>query len=234
MIRLSILIPVFNESRLLPELLRRLDRLTMPDTEVQLIFVDDASSDDSFSILQNAETHGLAPRFDIRIFRHDRNLGKAAAVRTALGAATGDVVVIQDADLEYDPADLPALMEPIRQGRAGVVFGSRNLTDNPRYSVLYYWGNLFLNAVVFLLYGRRISDMETGCKMMKRAILLDLDLRSDRFNIEPEITAKLLRRRVPILEVPIRYTPRSRAEGKKITAWDGLRALGTLIFWRFA
>lgn len=228
--KLSILVPVYNEARTLPLILDKLFRLRIPDAELEFIFIDDASGDDSSRILEQ----WAAGRQNARLVRHDRNRGKGAAVRTGLACAAGEVVVIQDADIEYDPADLPAMMRPILAGEADVVFGSRNLLDNPRYSRIYYWGNLLLNACVFLLYGKYVTDMETCYKMMKRRIFLDLNLRSNGFDIEPEITAKLLRRGIRIAEVPIHYVPRSRAEGKKITAWDGLRALWTLLKWRLA
>ncbi|MBI4178504.1 glycosyltransferase family 2 protein [bacterium] len=228
--KLSLLIPVFNEARSLPLILDKLARLNIDGVDLEMVFVDDASSDDSFRMIQDF----AAGRPNARVARHDQNRGKGAAVRNALGLATGDIAVIQDADLEYDPEDFHALVKPILAGRADVVFGSRNLMPNPRYSRIYYWGNLLLNACVFLLYGRYVSDMETCYKMMRRPVFLDLDIRSNRFDIEPEITAKLLRRGHAIAEVPIRYVPRTRAEGKKITWKDGAHALWTLLYWRFA
>lgn len=231
--KLSLLIPIYNEERLLPAILEKLDRPDLKkalDVEIEMIFVDDGSTDNSLKILLDR----MDGRPNVRIAGHDRNLGKGAAVRTALSLAHGDVVVIQDADLEYDPMDLPALIAPIREGKADVVFGSRNMTHNPRYSHLYYWGNLLLNAWVGLLYGHYVTDMETCYKMMRRQIFLDLDIRSRGFDLEPEITAKLLRRGHTIAEKPIQYQPRSRAEGKKITVMDGLCAFWSLIYWRFA
>ena len=230
--KLSFLIPVYNESRTLPLILDKLDRPEMKTelgVEMEMIFVDDGSTDDTGRILNE----WMGDRPNVRFARHDRNRGKGAAIRTALELATGDVVIIQDADLEYEPMDIPHLMKPILEGRADVVFGSRNLTHNPRFSRVYYWGNMFLNAAVLILYGRYVSDMETCYKLMRRTIALDLDIRSNGFDIEPEMTAKLLRRGHPIVEIPIRYRPRTRAEGKKITAWDGIRALRALIYWRF-
>ena len=228
MMKLSLLIPVYNESNTLPRVLDKLDRLNLPAAELEMIFVDDASTDGSDRILKEYQVAGK----NVQVVRHEQNRGKGAAIRTALNLASGDVVLIQDADLEYDPEDIPALLEPIRAGRADVVFGSRNLMNNPRYSRLYYWGNLLLNVSVFLLYGKYVSDMETCYKMMRRNILVGLDLQSNGFDIEPEITAKLLRSARPIAELPIRYHPRTRKEGKKITAWDGVRALWALLKWR--
>lgn len=227
--KLSLLIPVYNESAALPAVLDQLGRLQIPGVESELIFVDDASTDGGDKILRE-KLSGIP---NARLARHDRNQGKGAAIRTALTLAQGDIVVVQDADLEYDPADLSNLLKPILEGKSDVVYGSRNLIDNPRYSRLYYWGNLFLNFSVLLLYGRYVSDMETCYKMMRRRTFLDLNIQSNGFDLEPEITAKLIRRGLPILEIPIRYSPRSRAEGKKITVWDGLRALWTLLYWRF-
>lgn len=229
--KLSLLIPVYNEARTIPALLDKLDLLELPaGVERELIFVDDASTDGSDRILRDM----LAGKAGVKIIRHPKNLGKGAAIRSAAAQAVGDIVVIQDADLEYDPADLSTLITPILEGRSDVVFGSRNLVDNPRYSWIYYWGNMLLNACVFMLYGRYITDMETCYKMMRRQIFMDLNIQSNSFDIEPEITAKLLKRKLPILEIPIRYHPRTRAEGKKITALDGLRAIRALLFWRFA
>lgn len=228
--KLSLLIPVYNESACLPALLDRLEKLRVPGLELEFVFVDDASSDDSFGIIENR----FSPKPDVVMVRHPENRGKGAAVRTALSKAGGDIVVIQDADLEYDPDDLAHMVRPILEGRTDVVFGSRNLRSNPRYSPLYFAGNMFLNVCVGILYGKYVSDMETCYKMMKRDVFLGLGLCSDGFDIEPEITGKLLRQRRPIAEIPIQYRPRSRAEGKKITVWDGVRALGALIRWRFA
>ncbi len=227
--KLSLLIPVYNESRLLPAALDKLSALNIAGVDLEFVFVDDASTDGGPATIER----WIAGRNPAKFIRHPKNLGKGAAVRSALAAATGDVVVIQDADLEYNPDDLPALIHPILKGEADVVFGSRNLLDNPRYSKLYFWGNLLLNACVFVLYGHYVSDMETCYKMMRREIFLSLNLRANQFDIEPEITAKLLRQGRHIHEIPIRYAPRTRAEGKKITWRDGIAALRTLIRWRF-
>lgn len=224
------LIPVYNEARTLPKILEKLAAFAIPGAETELVIVDDGSTDGSRPILESFEK--TSP--NVHLFFHGKNMGKGAAIRTALAQATGDVAVIQDADLEYDPDDLPVMLEVIRRGNADIVFGSRNLEANPRYSRIYYWGNMMLNLSVFLLYGKYVSDMETCYKMMRRNIFTRLNLSSNGFDIEPEITAKLLRLGHKIAEVPIRYNPRTRAEGKKITAFDGVIALWRLLCWRFA
>lgn len=217
--KLSVLIPVFNEEKSVKELLERV--LAVP-CEKELVVVDDCSSDNTWSVLSSLDD----PR--IRIYRHETNQGKGTAIRTALGHATGDLVIIQDADLEYDPNDYPRLMEPILSGDAQVVYGVRDLdSQKPLLSL----GNKFLTFATNLLYGSQISDMETCYKLMPREVMLSLSLQATRFQIEPEITAKLLRRGYHIHEMPIWYEPR---EEKKLSPWkDGLPALWTLLKYRF-
>jgi len=217
--KLSILIPVFNEEESIKELLERV--LAVP-CEKEIVVVDDYSTDNTWSVLNGIQD----PR--IRVYRHKVNQGKGAGIRTALAHATGDLVIIQDADLEYDPNDYPRLLEPILNGRAQVVYGVRDLDSQ---EPLLRLGNKFLTFCTNLLYGSRISDMETCYKLMPREVLLSLNLQATRFQIEPEITAKLLRRGYHIYEIPIWYNPRKE---KKLSPWkDGLPALWTLLKYRF-
>ncbi len=216
---LSVLIPVFNEEETVQELLERV--LAVP-CEKELVVVDDCSTDRTWDVLSSIND----PR--VRVYRHEVNQGKGSAIRTALGHATGDMVIIQDADLEYDPNDYPRLLEPVLNGQAQVVYGVRDLG---RQKFTTRLGNKFLTLCTNLLYSSRISDMETCYKLIPRELMVSLDLQPSRFQIEPEITAKLLRRGHHIHEVPIWYEPR---EEKKLSPWkDGLPALWTLVRYRF-
>jgi dolichol-phosphate mannosyltransferase len=217
--RLSVLIPVYNEGESVRRLLARV--LAVP-AEKELVVVDDCSSDDTWDVLQSVDD----PR--LRLFRHEVNQGKGSAIRTALQHATGDMVIIQDADLEYSPDDYPRLLEPVLNGEARIVYGVRDLNSQ---EFRFRFGNKFLTWCTNVLYGSRIHDMETCYKLMPREVMLELDLQPSRFQIEPEITGKLLRRGYHIHEVPIWYQPRKE---KKLSAWkDGLPALWTLLKYRF-
>jgi len=217
--RLSVLIPVFNEEESVKKLLERV--LSVP-CDKEIVVVDDCSTDNTWNVLNSIQDRR------IRIRRHEINQGKGAGIRTALAHATSDLVIIQDADLEYDPNDYPRLMEPILNGQAQVVYGVRDLDSQ---KLLLSLGNKFLTLATNLLYGSRISDMETCYKLMPRDVMLSLNLHATRFQIEPEITAKLLRRGYHIHEIPIWYEPR---EEKKLSPWkDGLPALWTLLKYRF-
>jgi len=214
-----VLIPVFNEENDVQELLNCV--LAVP-VEKEVIVVDDCSSDNTWGLLNTVKNAG------VRIYRHQVNQGKGTAICTALAHATGDLVIIQDADLEYDPNDYPTLLEPVLNGKAQVVYGVRDLDSQ---KLLLRLGNKFLTFCTNVLYGSRISDMETCYKLMRREVMLSLDLQATRFQIEPEITAKLLRRGYHIHEVPIWYRPR---KAKKLSPWrDGLPALWTLAKYRF-
>jgi dolichol-phosphate mannosyltransferase len=218
--KLSVLIPVFNEEASVAELIRRVAAV---DLALEIIVVDDASTDASRDHLAQLAVPQLV------VIHHPENRGKGAAVRTALAAATGDAVVIQDADLEYFPEDFPALLAPIAAGEADVVYGVRDLTSQPLVRRL---GNHLLTAVTNLLYGTALRDMETCYKMMRGSVARELDLRADRFDIEPEITSRLLSGGHRIHQVPIRYAPR---HVRKLNPWrDGPHALWTLIRLRLA
>jgi glycosyltransferase involved in cell wall biosynthesis len=217
--RLSVLMPVYNERATIEEIVRRVRAVPL---DLELVVVDDGSTDGSTAILRSI------PGID-RLLVHDRNRGKGAALRTALAAATGDVVVVQDADLEYDPRDFVAMFA--RMADAPVVYGSRILGNNPMSHLRFYLGGRLLSWLANRLYGLAITDEPTCYKMMRRDVLASLDLACERFEFCPEVTAKLARRGHAIVEIPIRYEPRKLAEGKKIRARDGWIAIRTL--WRY-
>ena len=217
---LSVLIPVYNEERTLERLLQAVDE--RPEV-TEIVIVDDGSTDGTADILR-----GCTFNHPVQLIRHDRNRGKGAAVRTALAAATGEFAVIQDADLEYDPAELPSLLAPIERGRASIVYGSRSFAAHSAYSFWFVMGNKLVTLWTNVLFNSYLSDMETCYKLMPVAVWRSLDLSANGFDIEPEITAKLLRAGHRIYEVPISYAARGRTEGKKLTWRDGLLALWTL------
>ena len=217
---LSVLIPVYNEERTLERLL---DAVEERPEVAELVIVDDGSTDGTAEILSQ---RGF--RVNARVIRHDRNRGKGAALRTAIAAATGDVALVQDADLEYDPAEFPLLLAPIERGRAEVVYGSRSFAAHSAYSFWFVIGNKLVTLWTNVLFNSYLSDMETCYKLMPLSVWRSLDLRSDGFDIEPEITAKLLKSGRRIYEVPISYAARGRVEGKKLTWRDGVMALWTL------
>jgi dolichol-phosphate mannosyltransferase len=224
---LTVIVPVYNERPIIDRVLQRLLAAPYPDKEI--IVVDDGSTDGTAAVLERWTGHA-----NILVLRHSCNRGKGAAVRTALAHASGAITIIQDADLEYDPADWPRLIEPIRRGEAVVVYGSRYL----RPSRFLPWSRFRLavslfNWLVYLLYGRWLSDEATCYKAMPTALFRALDLRAQRFELCAEITAKVCRLGLPILEVPISYQPRTIAEGKKIGWRDAWSTFWTLLQWRF-
>lgn len=224
---LSVIIPCYNESRTIREVLQAV-RAVKLDKEV--IVVDDHSSDDSYAILQREAEHDDR----LRVIRHPQNMGKGAAIRTGLQHAQGEIVLIQDADLEYDPQDYYALVRPIVEGKVNVVFGSR---FHGTHTGMYFWnalGNHVLTFLTNLLHNAWISDMETCYKVMRTPIMRSLNLESRDFRIEPEIASKVLRQGHRVLEVPISYFGRTYAEGKKIRKIDGFKAILTLVrYWRW-
>jgi glycosyltransferase involved in cell wall biosynthesis len=226
--KLSIIIPVFNEEATLEEIVNRVRATGLAG---EIIVVDDGSSDSSPAILTRLQ-NGLEP--PLQILRHPQNRGKGAAIRTGLAAVTGDLVLVQDADLEYDPADYPVLLAPFADPAVETVYGSRNLRRNPRSNFAFYWGGRLLSWITNWLYGSSITDEATGYKVVKTDLLRQIRLETDGFDFCPEVTGKLLQRGVAIHEVPISYYPRSRDEGKKIQWYDGLIAIWTLAKYRFS
>jgi len=231
--KLSIIIPVYNEEATVSKIIAKVKKVKLPEgLDKEIVVVDDGSSDRSARVLE--ETSG------IKFFRHSKNKGKGAAIRTGLEKATGGIVLIQDADLEYDPNDYFRLVSPILEGKTKVVYGTRLKTlplvffgKAKTPFVAHYLGNRFLSFVTNILYGGSLTDMETCYKVFKRQVVAKMKLESNRFEIEPEITAKILRAGHKILEVPIKTKPRGYEEGKKITWKDGFGAIWTLLKYKF-
>lgn len=224
--KLTVIIPAYNEKKTIGEILDRVQETGLVD---EILVVDDGSTDGTREILQSIDSSR-----PIRVIYHPRNMGKGAAVRTGIQNACGDLVLIQDADLEYDPREYPNLLQPIQEGIADVVYGSRFLGAGRR--PILFWNmvaNKILTLITNILYNNILSDMETGYKVFKRSIVSDIPLHAHGFDFEPEFTAKILKRHVRIFEVPIAFNPRDYSEGKKIKAWDALIALWTLIKYRF-
>ena len=225
---ISIVVPVFNEARTVAEVIQRLTEIKLPAPR-EILVVNDGSTDGTREVLDR-----LPQRPELRIIHAEKNGGKGSAIRIGFAQATGTIVAIQDADLELDPAQLAALTQPILDGRTRVVYGSRFLAGRPDAPWLSVFANQVLTGVTNILFGGRLTDMETCYKVMTRDIAQSLHLESNRFDIEPEITAKLLRAGHSILELPIRFEPRSRAQGKKIGWRDGFRAIQVLFKYRFS
>jgi glycosyltransferase involved in cell wall biosynthesis len=221
-----VIVPVFNERATVAEIVRRMRRVELP-VEVEIVMVDDASSDGTSHILKAIEDS------TVQVVHHAANAGKGAAIRTGLEHARGDLVLIQDADLEYDPDDWPRLLNPVLKGKAQIVYGSR-FTGEHRNMLFTHWvGNRFLSLTTNVLYNTTLSDMETCYKLFDRRVLDGIQINANGFDFEPEITAKILRKGYRIYEVPISYAGREYDEGKKITWKDGFRALWTLVRYRF-
>jgi len=225
---LSIIIPAFNEIKTISEVIKR---VVATPYDKEIIIVDDGSTDGTRDYLeeinQNAKKDGNS---QLKVVFHEKNMGKGAAIRTGIKHAQGDILIIQDADLEYDPKDYPVLLEPILEGKADVVYGSRFLGGPHR--VLYFWhyvGNRFITLLSNMFTDLNLTDMETGYKVFKRDAIEDIEIKSNRFGFEPEITAKIAKKGLRVYEVPISYYGRSYKEGKKITWKDGVKAVFTIL-----
>jgi glycosyltransferase involved in cell wall biosynthesis len=234
-VKISVLIPVYNEERTVEEVVRRVSAIELPK---EIILVDDGSKDRSREILQGLQEENDRandPFNKLKVFFQPFNQGKGAALKTALSHVTGEIVIIQDADLEYDPADYPALLEPIERGQADVVYGTR-FAGGGAHRVLFFWhsmGNRVLTLISNMLTNLNLSDMEVGYKVFRAELLRGIDLESKRFGFEPEITMKLAKKRCRFYEVPISYHGRTYEEGKKITWKDGISALYYMLRFRF-
>lgn len=231
---LSIIIPVFNEEKTIKELLKKVNKVKLPrGISKEIVIVDDCSTDQTTKIIVEQKT------IRYKYIKHQKNLGKGAAVRTGLTHSSGDIIIIQDGDLEYDPGDYVKLLQPVLENSALVVYGTR-LKNYP----LKFWGkdkttlpthliaNRFLTFLTNFLYGGRLSDMETGYKLFRKDVIKNFLIWSKGFDFEPEITAKILKLKIPIIEVPIKVRPRTYKEGKKIGWKDGLMAVWALIKYR--
>lgn len=225
--KLSVVMPVYNEKNTIKEILRQVRSVDLGDLDKEIIVVDDCSTDGTGDILK------LEADSSIKVIRHKKNQGKGAAVRTGLAGATGDMIIIQDADLEYDPEDYLKLIDPVLKGKATVVYGSRFTGERRNMLFWHYVGNRFLSLVTNVLYNTTLSDMETCYKLFSREAIEGIKIKSNKFDFEPEITAKVLRRGVRIYEVPISYAGREMEEGKKISWKDAFPALWALTKYRF-
>jgi glycosyltransferase involved in cell wall biosynthesis len=224
--RLSVVIPIFNEASTLQTIIERVLATGLAN---EILLVDDGSTDGTRALLAT-----LDGQQGIRVILHEKNQGKGAAVRAGIAASRGEVVLIQDADLEYDPRDYPVLLKPIEEGIADVVYGSRFL-GGPRRAVMFWHmiANQLLTLATNILYNTILSDMETGYKVFRREVLQGITLRANRFDFEPEFTAKILKRKAHVYEVPISFNPRDYTEGKKIKLKDAFMAIWALVKYRF-
>ena len=228
--KLSIIVPVYNEEKTLVAILNKIKKIRLKNIKKEIVIVDDASTDHTKKILLKLKER------NIKIFFHQKNHGKGAAIRTGFKHATGDIILIQDADLEYDPEEYPKLLKLIMEGKAKVVYGTRTSYITSHLKEMYLphvFGNLFLTFATNILYNSKITDMETGYKVFRKEVIKNMKLRATRFDLEPEITAKILKSGYKIHEIPITFKARTFVEGKKITWIDGIKAVYYLIKYRF-
>jgi glycosyltransferase involved in cell wall biosynthesis len=224
--KLSVVIPVFNEKGTITEIVRRVQATGLAD---EILLIDDGSTDGTREILRTLEA---AP--GVTVLLNEKNQGKGAALRAGFRRARGDIILVQDADLEYNPAEYPALLEPIESGQADVVYGSRFLGSKRRVTMFWHMvANQLLTLATNLLYNSILSDMETGYKVFRADLLKGISLQANRFDFEPEITAKVLKRKARLFEIPISFNPREYAEGKKIGLADAFAAIWALVKYRF-
>ena len=231
--KLSVIIPVYNEEKTVEKVLDYIFRKKFP-LELEVLVVNDGSQDKSEEIIKNfiKRYKAKSKKIKIKLFSK-KNEGKGSAVRLGIKMAKGDIIIIQDADLEYNPDDYNKIIKPIIDGKEKVVYGSRFLKKHKPLYKIYYLGNKFLTLLTKIIYGTNITDMETCYKVFRSDVIKSIEIKSNKFDIEPEITAKILKRGIRIMEIPISYTTRSVKEGKKIGWKDGLKAIYTLIYWRF-
>ncbi len=220
--KLSVIVPVYNEAKTLEEIIGRVEAVTI---DKEIIAVDDGSVDGSLDVLSQMENDGR-----VKLIKHEKNSGKGAAIKSGLKAVSGDIIIIQDADLETDPQDYYALTKPIINGETKAVFGYR-IIKNP--ASIYWWGGKLVSFITRILYGGSVKDVNNGYKVMTRDVWQDLNLQSDRFQICEEITVKLLKRREKIIQVPTKYFPRTKKQGKKLGFKDGITSILTLLKFRF-
>lgn len=226
--KVSIIVPVFNEINTLDTIIEKIENASFCTLEKEIILIDDMSTDGTREHLKNYEEK-------YKVFYHDKNMGKGAAIRTGMAHITGDIMVIQDADLEYDPVDYEDLIKLIIDDRADVVYGSRLTGAKPSRSFMFthLLGNKLLTLTTNILYGATLTDMETCYKAFRATFLEGIEIKSDRFDFEPEITAKMLKKKARLYELPISYYGREYSEGKKITWKDGVHAIAALLKFRF-
>lgn len=225
--KLSIIIPAYNEEKTILEVISKVKKVKLKNIAKEIIVIDDFSADNTRKILSKLKNSS------IKIFFHQTNMGKGATIRTGLKHTTGDIILIQDADLEYNPEEYPKLLEPLISNKAKVVYGMRFTKHHKARYKMYYLGNILLTFITNLLYNSKINDMETCYKVFKKEVIKNMKLRAKRFDFEPEITSKILKKGYKIYEVPISYKSRSVKEGKKIGWKDGIEAVYTLLKFRF-
>ncbi len=230
--KISIIVPVYNEEKTISKIL---DRLSKVDLKIkkEIIIVDDGSKDCSKEVIEKYIKNKKRDNNIKYKFKTKENGGKGSAIKEGIKSAVGEIITIQDADLEYNPEDFKKLIKPIIQNKAEVVYGSRFLKAHKPLYRIYFLGNKFLTFLTKMLYNSEITDMETCYKVFKSEVIKKIDIKANKFDIEPEITARILKQKIKIIEIPISYSPRSIEEGKKINWKDGLQAIWTLVYWRF-